>query len=686
MAQIPVGNAGFRVPSGAPTPRVGAGPGLGDALVGVGRMGSAVADDMRREEAARQHEQDVLAREQAREVRAARRQQAQIDAGTRSMQAELDMEDLQSGLAERLRAGEIDQDKYASELSAGIQKIRGTALDGADPEWAPLVEKSLIGAHKKTERAARATITDANKRGVLSKLSEATELLGRAAIADPATAIARADALYDGAAGTLGADAVAKGKAAFREQAWRSHFLRGIEANRDNPRGLDALRTRISSADALDPNQQTALLTSIDARQQLLTNRAQAASERRDRQAQQAFEALQSLDAQGLPADPEFLSATLGKLKGTAYEEAARAIVAGSVATAKFGALPVAQQDAVLMAEYAKARENGLTPARAKQLKKLEGIRDAAVRAYKEDPWQAALERGQIDPPAPLDLSSPDAAMTSLTERMAQAPTVDRLAGRHVTPLRPDEARVLGDMLERMPIPERTRFLGGIGKVIGGRRLEDLSRQLGAKNNELGIAAAMEAHQFRTQSGRSVAELYLQGKEAIQKKIIDPEDKRAAPPRSEIYALIGDAYTSPEARDAAVDVALALWAGQKAQGGRPSAEGVVRLATGGIMEINGRKTPMPYGWTEDEMRQAINRVDGAAIAAAASGNAATAPLKGSEVRVRVGDSVITASDLAAQIGSVQLRSAGANRYAMQIGGRIVTREDGQPFTISLARP
>jgi len=237
MAQIPIGNAGFRTPGGAPTPRVGMGPGLGDALVQAGRVGSAVADDMRREEERDRREQEALAREQAREVRTARRQQAQIDAGTRSMQAELDMEDLQAGLADRLRAGEIDQDGYTSELSAGIQKIRGSALEGADPELAPLVEKSLIGAHRKTERAARATVTDANKRGVLAKITEATDVLGRSAVADPETAIARADALYDGAAGVLGADGVAKGKAAFRETAWRSHFLRGIEANRDNPRG-----------------------------------------------------------------------------------------------------------------------------------------------------------------------------------------------------------------------------------------------------------------------------------------------------------------------------------------------------------------------------------------------------------------------------------------------------------------
>jgi len=686
MAQIPIGNAGFRVPSGAPTPRVGDGPGLGDALVQAGRVGSAVAEDMRQEEAARVREEVRVAREQAAEVRAARRQQAQIDAGTRSMQAELDMEDLQAQLAERLRAGTIDQDQYASDLSAGIQKIRGAALKDADPEWAPLVEKSLIGAHKKTERAARATITDANRRAVGAKITEATELLGRAAISDPEAAIRRADALYDGAAGTLGADAVAKGKAAFREQAWRSHYLRGIEANRDNPQGLDALRGRISGTAALDPNQQTALLTAIDTRQQLLVNRGQADAERRDRKAQQAFDALQALDAQGLPADPAFLSATLGKLKGTPYEEAARQIVNGSAATAQFGALPVAQQDAVLAGEYAKAREGGLTPARAKHLKKLEGIRDASQRAYKDDPWQAALERGQIDPPAPLNLSSPEAAMESLTERMAQAPTLDRLAGRQVTPLKPDEARVLGDMLERMPIPERTRFLGGIGKVIGGRRLEDLSRQLGAKNNELGIAAAMEAHQFRTQSGRSVAELYLQGQEAIAKKVVSPEDMRAAPARSELYELIGDAYTSPAARDAAVDVSLALWAGQRAAGQRPSAEGVVRLATGGIMDVNGRKTPMPYGWTEDEMRQAINRVDGAMIAAAAGGAEPGAPAKGNETRVRVGGSLMTASDLAAQIGSVQFRSAGMNRYVLQVGNQIVTREDGRPFAVSLVRP
>jgi len=114
-------------------------------------------------------------------------------------------------------------------------------------------------------------------------------------------------------------------------------------------------------------------------------NRGQAAAERRDRQATQAFDALQTLDAQGLPADPAFLTDTLGKLKGTPYEEAARQIVNGSAATAQFGALPVAQQDAVLADEYAKAREKGVTPATSARLKKLEGIRSASERAYKED-------------------------------------------------------------------------------------------------------------------------------------------------------------------------------------------------------------------------------------------------------------------------------------------------------------
>jgi hypothetical protein len=698
MALIPVGNAGFRVPGAAPTPRVDRQPSLGEGLAEVGRAGMQVADQMLRESARQlaedtaamqdeRREQNAAIRQEIAEIRAERRRAAELDSAQRAEQARQAMQAAHDQVAEQFRAGDLDEVGFIGQFRSAIDDERQRALKGADPAFAPMIERALVGAEREVQRKAAGTVVAVTKDRRKAKVVELSELLQRDAVSDPAAAIVRNDALLDGEVGTLGQADVATRKATFREQAWRSHFTRAIEDNRDNPAALNALRGRISGTQALDPNQQTALLTSIDTRQTLLENRGRAAAEASDRRAQQAFTALQSLDAQGLPIDPGFLSATMARLKGTPLEEAARAIASGSAASAKFGSLSVREQDAVLADEYAKAAKAGVDPARSAHLAKLRGIRNASEAAYKADPWQAGVERGQIEPPAPLDLSDPNKAMESFTARMAQAPTIDRLAGRQVSPLKPDEARQLGDMLDRMPIPERTRFLGGIGKVIGGRRLEDLSRQLGAKNNELGIAAAMEAHQFRTQSGRSVAELYLEGADAIKTDRVKLGTTEAQTMRADVYDRIGDAYTSPAAREAAVDVAMKLWAREAVAGKSLSAGEAVRMSTGGIMEIAGHKTPMPYGWTEDEVRWAINRIDGAAIAAAAGTTAQPgAPLKGNETRVRVGDSLMTASELAAQIQSVQLRSAGSNRYVLQVGNQIVTREDRTPFTISLVKP
>jgi hypothetical protein len=302
----------------------------------------------------------------------------------------------------------------------------------------------------------------------------------------------------------------------------------------------------------------------------------------------------------------------------------------------------------------------------------MEGIHNASERGYKDDPWEEGVRRGVIDTPVPLDLSGPDALAKGLAGRGAQIEVLDRQAGRQVTPLRPQEAQILGDMLESLPITGRVRFLGGIGKVIGGRRLEDLSRQLGANSNDLGIAAAMEARQARTQSGRSVAEIYLQGREAISKKIVSPDDMKDAPTRAKLYGLIGDAYMSPALRDAMVDVAVALWAGQKATGQQPSAEGVVRLATGGITEFNGRKVPLPYGIAESEFKQRVRAVTPAAIAPQLP-----------DGKVYLGGRSMGSMEFLAGLPRAQLVHAGQGRYAVTAGGAIAANAQGAPLILDL---
>ena len=692
MPTIPIGNAGFAVPRAAPAQPVSTGPGLGAGLAEVGQGGMAAASDMlageraalrddvnaQRQQAAEiERERRAIARQQEAEARQAAAEQKRLAASTAAVNYEIDAEDARAAVDARLKAKEISPEQYGMELTTALAEVRDRVRQTVDPEYHQAFEQAAIRPTRKAMLDGLATVTGVVKDGVLAQLDGARESLGRLAVSDPARAITQAGKLFDEQyAPVVGEKEAGKLKQAFTERAWRDHFTRAVADATADPRRLTALRGAIAGQGAMDPGQQTALLASIDTKVQTIQQRNDAAADRALRRQEQTWKAAEATMAAGLPLDPEYATRTAAALKGSAFERAFVDMVQGSAETARFGSLPIQQQDQVLMGLYAE-RKAGTNPTVEARIQRFERIRDSARTGYAQNPWEEAAKRGQIDAVPPIQFGSLEQLAGSLAARMAQAPVIDRLTGRPTSPLQPEEARALGDFLERLPVPERVKALGELGKQIGGRRLEALASQLGAKHGELETAAFLEARGTRTASGRSVAEMYLLGRRTITEKMTDQfaqSEVRAA--RAAIEAEVGDAFTSERARTAAIETATALWASQKVDGlgNSPSPKGVVTLATGGIVEHAGRKTVVPYGWQPQEFEAAVSKLDGARIAAAAGGR-----------DLRVGDSKVSADDLAKQLGSVQLRSAGANQYELQVGNQFVRRADGRPFRLALER-
>jgi hypothetical protein len=127
----------------------------------------------------------------------------------------------------------------------------------------------------------------------------------------------------------------------------------------------------------------------------------------------------------------------------------------------------------------------------------------------------------------------------------------------------------------------------------------------------------MGAGVARTTEGRLTSELILRGDQALRDKAVKTDAAQATGWRAEIAAEIGDAYTNQEQRDAVIEAAFLIRAGLEAEGGGNNRQ-AVSLATGGIVERNGRKVPLPYGITANDFDKKLRALTLANVAGATS--------------------------------------------------------------------
>jgi len=673
-------SAGFATVAPAPTPRIVQGPSVSRAVEGLGEAVRGIGADMIQTEQRRTGElQDAAAREarqQDAEQEQERRRTGRLKAANAALDLELSVADTRKDLDDKLATGELKAEEYEGRLQASINERQGQLRQALPAETHIDFDMAAQRASRQAQLGGKQALKAHAKREAVAELDKGREGMLRVAVTDLPRALAMADAMYarEGPyAKQIGIDQAQKQGQSVRELATRAHFQQRVANSQNDGRALAALRQEISANGTLDPGQQTALLTAIDGRTTVLDTKARIAIERHERKQDQAFKALQELDAQGLPLDAKFLAQTMATLKGSPLADAAAAMIKGSADTAGFGSRPVKEQDQIIMAEFAKARDSGVDPNSSKRLQRLVGIRNSTEAAVRQDPWRAANERGAIDQVPPIRLDSIEGMGASLGERMAMAPTVDVMAGRVVSPLRPDEASALAETIQALPVPERSKMLGALHQAVGPQRMQAIAEQIKAKDGVLGIAAAYQASGLQAPGGVNLGEMVLKGAEAVRTKTVKVDDAAGLAILQDVRKQIEGVYATPSATDAAAEAAMMMWAGAAADGRRLSAKEVVKLATGGVTEHNGQKLPMPYGWDERRTTRSIAAITPAHIQAQAGGNA---PLW-------IGSQQILPEDVARMVPQAQLRSAGPDRYAIRIGDRLVTTDGRKPFTIAL---
>jgi hypothetical protein len=679
---------GFSVIAPAPTPRIVQGPSTGAAVErlgeSIGRIGEGIAQGQIRDERAASQladRQEAIARSEVeaeeREVAQERRRVGRLRAANAAVELELGIDATRAELDEQLARGGLKPDQYEAKLQEAIGKQQGALREGIDPDMQVDFDMAARRPIRAAQLNARKSLREHGRREAVAELDKGRENLLRVAVGDLPRALAMGSALYDREgpyAKQIGIDQAQKQGQDFREAATRVHFARAVADRQNDPGALAALRKEIGGNTDLDPTQQAALLGQIDSRTSVLENRAQAAVAKRERQQDQAFRALQELDAQGLPLSPAFVERTMSTLRGSPLAEAAAEVVKGAAATAAFGSKSLDEQNRIIAGQFASARETGVDPGSSKRLQKLVGIRNATEAAVRADPWRAASERGLLDEVPSLRLDSLEGLSESLTARMTAAPTVDAFAGRTVSPLQPAEAEGLADTIGALPVQERAKALGMIQAAIGPERMRAVAEQMKAKDGTLGIAAAYQAGGMKTEGGQDLGALVLRGAEARKSKLVKDSGAEWDQVEQTVVKALDGAYATPAATRAAVEATMNVYAGLAADGRRASADAAIKAATGGVTEHNGQKIPIPYGWDARRVKRSIEAITPEHIRSQMG--AAEALFVGTR-------HPLLPEDVAAAIPKAQLRSAGPNRYAIRIGDQLLTIDGRRPFTITL---
>lgn len=678
MARINLGD--FGNVTARPAPAQGVDPqsfggGVGRAVTQAGNVGMDIAlhEQAVADAEAKQQQREALA-----EAKAQAREAARVKALTAQATVSNGLADLQDEIGRGLEDGTITKDKAVEVFATRSQKLVDDGIKDVDAEHQELVRATVLGdigrGRAGVIKAVRQRDQADIKAGGLTYFEEMQRLAARGA-KEADQAISNVREFWTATAGSAG-ESAAQAQTRIQQFAERVRYTQASAlVNADPGAAMKALKDP-NYLPELDPQQRTSLLQTADVRVTQAANRAEIAARANERRMEREWTAVQTVLDAGKALDPAYADQVLKRFKGTAYEGALRQLMAEGPANAAFAGQPLPTQQRLLEELQGKMNREGATPQLVKAYKKAETAHKAALADIKADPYMAAAERGVLKDLSQLQLGDLQALPQQLVRRAQDATQVSQWVGGEVSLFRPGEADKIGEVLRAMPPRDRAGALSGLAKVMTPGQMRAFGQQLGSKDDTLAAATILAAQGAKTTGGRYVSELVLAGADAMKDNRVKWADggRTQTAVRAEIDQLTRGAFLSEAAQRAAGDAALSIYAGLLAEGKSPDPEQAVRLATGGVMERNGQKLVKPFGWTDSQVEQALEKIDGPGLSALTGGQP-----------VRVGDRQMKPEDLAPLVPAAQLGpSPRPGAYTLTIGGRMVLGPDGRPLLVPLA--
>lgn len=309
----------------------------------------------------------------------------------------------------------------------------------------------------------------------------------------------------------------------------------------------------------------------------------------------------------------------------------------------------------------------------------------ATLQARQADPIAFAQSSGLTDQP-PLDLSTPETFAEGLSGRVGVAQTMNQKYGTPYTLLTRAEGAQLSATMGGMTAPEKAAFLQKIrGALPSSRAYQSVMTALRPDSPVTAIAGSIMVQQRQVQvaptgwfsRGKAmpadqVALRIIEGEDllnpAASDKNSDGKPKLPLPPegdlRAQWVAVVGDAYRGSAQTEAdSYQAFRAFYAAEVARKGKYDGEldgEAARLAahavTGGVADVNGAMTVLPWGMPEDDFLTLARQQWGG---------------------------IATANGLSDPFDSVTLQAVAAGRYAAMQGTDVLRGRDGQPLVLTI---
>lgn len=454
MPRIPTGNFGFSTPGRAPSVNYASAAPIGTALEQIGRQ--------------KQQDQLLLARAKASNGLDAYRQtitQKTKDIGDRIDRGELNYTDAHATFAEE------------------TQDLELPSADGVDP-----ITAENLGAGVKATQAAGLSaidgITDrAQRADFQNQFVIKLDLLGKDAGqpgADITTINGKADAFAPLAkAAGVPQQQIDTALQNFKDRNWLNQATQRAMQSRQDMNGLKALEHDLVAADGmyagkLDTQARNSVLNAVIGHRIALENALEHEADRHEARGERALLQMDRQIASGTPATADMWVEWAKDVKGTPAAAEFDQRIADEREVQQVLRKPLDEQLKFVADKEVALKSGGGTLAQAQNVARLSNAVKQNITLMQQAPLVYNAERTGIEV-KPIDLTQllqPDGVDQVAKDMNSRAITLDAMRKQYgdVVPLRPllpEEAKVMGSMLEKASPDEAAQFFGTLFEATG---------------------------------------------------------------------------------------------------------------------------------------------------------------------------------------------------------------------------
>ena len=542
--------------------------------------------------------------------------------GTLLADARVKAHELQVGLTDRVNRGEVKPEDMMSEYQAGYAALQERLLDGQDDSLRQLVADPMANMFKVSEigvfDAAQAKVRD----GFEAEMVSARGSFQQLALSDPAGASTGIAQVYSNIGPKAGWDQAKIAAAVQKDtQAFYTNSKLNWAGQNESMGDLKAEEARLSD-DGYLPELGDNRVRYRDYVQTRIRE-LKSAKEARTRDWEVGVTNQMRMYGELLenggripPGVEDDIVAFSNSIKGTKYAPVFRAMQDENKETRTMAMAPVGEQVRQIEKVRAAAIDNPDNPESAvaakKKLERMQANLGRNLTAIKADPYGYAANVHGIEI-APLNFAADMSGQLALRER--QRAQVQARTGVNPGLFTDAEAGQMVTLMDTLPAAQQEgmfKLLAGTGRDTQAATLKQIGKTDPVKMYAGAHALANHSARVNGVANRSVGRILLEGQQLIGKKQMELAKGAQAKIDQDVTKYVGSALAhDPDAFAGVAPMVTAFLAFQQKDRGtmtmNPSAQDIkdaVDIVTGGVVEINGSATILPYGMTAGNFKQA----------------------------------------------------------------------------------